>query len=397
MRKTILFISAIHLFIGCATYKYKKQGFVNNDDYFTEIPFTYKNGFILLPVTIEGETFNFLLDTGAELNLIDPTIAGKLNLKILKKGTISNGKDSQNKIERVEIDKIYIGGIEFEETVAMIWDISKFSKYMSCEKIDGFIGNNLMRKSNWQIDYQKKIIRIADSSNKFEVSENHKKIKINSGTVGNVYLNLKIGEKYKDFTFDTGFNGFAQTGDTTLLKNTPSIKKIGITGANFTGSKKGITYLKMMETFTLNGHRFKSPTYFLIKPENSSVLGNEFFENYTLTIDWTNDYLILDASKEYDLKKLDMYEVGFFPDFEKGMITIANIYEKSDFKDTIKPKSKVLRINNIDLVELAQKDKLCDFWSSGWEGIREKDVLHIVLEQGGKQQTFKIQKITHDW
>lgn len=397
MRKIIILLSFLYLITGCATYKYKKQGFVNDTNYFKEIPFTYENGFILLPVTIEGKVFNFILDTGAELNLIDPTIVGELNLKKLKRGTISNGKDAQNKIRRVEIDSISIGGIEFEKTVAMIWDISKFSKYMSCKKIDGFIGNNLMRKSNWQIDYQKKIIRIADSSGKFEVSKNHQKIKMNSGIVGNVHLNLKIGEKLKDFTLDTGFNGFAQTGDTTLLQNTSSIKKIGITGANFKGSKKGATYYKMLDTFSIANHAFKSPTYFLIKPDNSSVLGNEFFENYRVTIDWTNDNFILDEPKKYNLNYSDMYEVSFFPDFENGAIIIAGIHDKSSLLGAIKPKSRVLKINDIDLVKLDEEGKLCEFWSEEWKDFRKVDVLKVIIEHDGKTQEIEVKKINQSW
>ncbi|MFD0798423.1 retropepsin-like aspartic protease [Maribacter chungangensis] len=398
MRKTILIISLVQLLFSCSTIKYKKQGFVSNQDYIKEIQFKYHNGFVLLPVTIQGKEYNFLLDTGAELNLIDPTIVADLNLKKLKNGTISNGDDSEGNIGRVEIAAIDIGGIKFQETVAMIWDISKFSKYISCDKVDGFIGNNLMRKSNWQIDYQRKVIRITDSSKRFDISDNHKKIKLNSGAVGNVYLNLKIGEKHKNFTLDTGFNGFLQTGDTTLLQNAPSILKIGLTGANFSGAKQGATFYKKLETFKISKYTFKSPSYFLVKPGNSSIMGNEFFENYLVTIDWDNDYLILDQNDEIDdLQLPNLYEIGFFPDFEKGIVTVANIYENSRLKGEIKSKTQILKINNLDLVQLAQQDKLCEFWSTGWEALITNDILKIVIDEDGKHRTIEVQKIKDAW
>ena len=147
MNNRIIAFFIIILLSSCVTYNYKKQGFVTKKEYLKEIPFTYENGFIFIPVTIQEKEYNFLLDTGAELNLIAPTISSELNVKHLKKGTVSNGSDSVKKVERVQINSIKIAGIEFQETVSLIWDVSKFGKYIRCKKIDGIIGNNLMRKT----------------------------------------------------------------------------------------------------------------------------------------------------------------------------------------------------------------------------------------------------------
>ncbi|MBK8636530.1 MAG: aspartyl protease family protein [Saprospiraceae bacterium] len=100
--------------------------------------------------------YNFLFDTGAELNIFDPLIVDSLNLKKLKKGTISNGKNSNSGIQRVEINNIEIGGVQFFETVGMVWDMTKVANLVGCVKIDGIISNNLMRKAIWQIDYKNK-------------------------------------------------------------------------------------------------------------------------------------------------------------------------------------------------------------------------------------------------
>ena len=397
MNSRIIAFFLIILLSSCVTYKYKKQGFVTKKEYLKEIPFTYENGFIFIPVTIQEKEYNFLLDTGAELNLIAPTISSELNVKQLKKGTVSNGSDSVKKVERVQINSIQIAGIEFQETVSLIWDVSKFGKYIRCKKIDGIIGNNLMRKANWQIDYQKQIIRITDNNESFEISDNSKKIKMNSENVGNVKFNLKIGLKTKYFTFDTGFNGFIQTGDTTLLKDTPSITKVGIKGFNFTGAKQGETHFKKLDSFQINERLFKKPSYLLIKPGNSSLLGNDFYENYIITIDWKNDYLILDKTEKIDTILPNIYEVGFFTDYENSTVTVANIYDKSKLVGKIKPNSKVLKINNIDLVELKRTGKFCDFWKKEWKTLITDDILKIVVESDGIQQTVEINKIKTPW
>ncbi|MGJ8760985.1 MAG: retropepsin-like aspartic protease [Polaribacter sp.] len=397
MNNRIIAFFIIILLSSCVTYNYKKQGFVTKKEYLKEIPFTYENGFIFIPVTIQEKEYNFLLDTGAELNLIAPAISSELNVKQLKKGTVSNGSDSVKKVERVQINSIKIAGIEFRETVSLIWDVSKFGKYIRCKKIDGIIGNNLMRKANWQIDYQKQTIRITDNSERFEISSNSKKVKMNSEEVGNIHFNLKIGQKSNYFTFDTGFNGFIQTGDTTLLKNNPSITKVGIKGFNFTGAKQGETHFKKLDSFQINEQLFKRPSYLLIKPGNSSLLGNDFYENYIITIDWKNDYLILDKTEKLDSILPNIYEVGFFTDYENNTVTVANIYDKSKLVGKIKPNSKVLKINNIDLIELKITGKFCDFWKKEWKTLITNDILKIVIESDGIQQTVEINKIKTPW
>ncbi len=88
-----------------------------------------------------------------------------------------------------------------------------------------------------------------------------------------------------------------------------------------------------------------------------------------------------------------MYEVGFFPDYEKGIIILANVYEKSPLIDKIKPQSQVMKINNIDLVEYGQSGELCEFWSKEWKAIGKSETINIILEYDGVQQKIEVNKI----
>ena len=389
-------IMLILILSSCATYKYKKQGFVETENYDVEISFKNDQNFIFIPVVIQGKSYNFLLDTGAELNIIDHTIARELDFKNLKKGMVSSGNTSVSGNQRVEINTIEIGGIEFQNTVGMIWDVSNFSKYIRCERIDGIIGNNLMRKANWQIDYQNQTIRITDNIDNLPLSNNSKKIPMNAGEVGNIYLQLEINQQTMPFTFDTGYNGFAQTGDMSLMRETV-FTKVGIKGANFAGSSEGSTHYVKIKDFKINDLTFQSPSHFLIKLNNSSILGNEFFKNYRITIDWDNDNLILDKHDGFEIKEPRVYEVSFFTDFEKGIVTIGSIDAKSILFETIKPKSKVLKINNVDLIELERNGALCSFWSEEWQGIKSSDMLMVTLEEGGLERQIEVKMIKNAW
>lgn len=395
-KRIIVLISVILLFSNCVTSKYKQKGFVTNKEYSKEISFEYINGFIFIPVTIENKEYKFLLDTGAELNLIDPKIANQLNLKPLKKGTISNAKESEKRISRVEISNINIGGIDFHQTAGIIWDISKFSDLIGCVKIDGLIGNNLMRKSNWQINYQNKTIKISDKIDNFNISSNVKKTIMNSGNYGNVIFDVTIRDKTKRFTFDTGFNGFMQTGETDILENEKYLTQIGLTGANFNGKKDGETYYNKLETFSLNGIEFKSPKLLSVKTNSSSVLGNEFYENFILTIDWQNDLLYFDPQKNIEFIEPALFEVSIYADYGKNEILVSSIYKESKLLKEIKPHSKVLFINDID-VSSFKKDELCDFWDNEWTNLKKLDELNITVSLEENTQKLTIKKIKNEW
>ena len=122
-------------------------------------------------------------------------------------------------------------------------------------------------------------------------------------------------------------------------------------------------------------------------------MGNAFFENYTITLDWDNDNLILDKVNDYGFSNSPIFEVGFFADLEKGIVTIANIYEKSELFGKIQPNTKVLEINNIDLISLQEAGQLCEFWHKKWNQFSKNDELNLVVETNGTPESLKVKKI----
>ncbi len=380
------------VFYSCSTIRYKKQGFVSGKDFFKEIPFTYFKEFIIVPVKIENKEYNFLFDTGAELNIIDPKVANELNLKLLKKSTITSDKESEKNISMVELKNINIGGINFQESVGMIWDLSNFTKLIGCIRIDGIIGNNLMRKVNWQINYENRTLQLSDKMEGFKISNKAKKISMNAGDYGNIFFNINIRDKIKKFTFDTGYNGFMQTGDPTVLENETYFTLIGLTGANFNGKKSGEIHYSKVEKFCINGVEFKSPSLLHVKPSNSSILGNQFYENFILTIDWKNDLLYLDPQKEIELSEPKIFEVNISADYGKNEILVGNVYKGSEFFNQIKPHSKVLYINEFK-VNSFKGNELCEFMEKEWVELKKLDELILTIESELNTQKISVKKI----
>ena len=261
-----------------------KNGFVKQKDYFVEIPFNYLNKHIYIEVIISDKKYNFLFDTGCEITTIDPKIANEINYKLVKEISVSGSSIPNQKSSIIKLPNISISNLNYEDIYAMILDLPFMKETAGNKKIDGIIGNNLMRKSKWQIDYAKKVIRISSQIDRFENIQTAKKIELNKKDWGLGYVNIELNDQTHKFIFDLGSSGeftanlsfvkFLKEKDTLIQqdKQTFFVGKIKI--GEIILNNKSITLEKYV----------------------SSLLGNVFFENYMLTIDWDKNILFLNQN-----------------------------------------------------------------------------------------------------
>ncbi|WP_290835770.1 retropepsin-like aspartic protease [Flavobacterium sp.] len=107
---------------------------------------------IIVVVQIDGENYNFIVDTGAPTAL-DNKLVKKLNLtprRIVEAGTGGVQKDS---VGLYILPSLKIKEIEFVNTLFSSVDLGFLSK---CGQIDGILGANIMVNCVWQIDIPKK-------------------------------------------------------------------------------------------------------------------------------------------------------------------------------------------------------------------------------------------------
>ena len=260
-----------------------KKGYVKQKEYFVEIPFNYVNKHIYIEVVISGKKYNFVFDSGYEVTTIDSNIAKEIQYKIIKEVSLSGSSFADQKVTLVELPNIAIASLDFEETYGLLQDLS-FTKKPATQKIDGIIGNNLMRKSKWQIDYVQKVIRISNKIDQFKNLPTAKKIELNNKDWGLGYVAIELNNQKHQFLFDLGSNGeftanhsfvkFLKEKDTLLQqeKQTFPVGKIKIGEIEL--NDKSIT----------------------LEKRAGSLLGNAFFENYLLTIDWDKNILYLNQN-----------------------------------------------------------------------------------------------------
>ncbi len=250
--------------------------------------FSTAKGLVLIPAKIDGEQKNFLFDTGADLTVIQRTTL---------KGDISKIKGaSKRKMElgKEIVESIEIGTINFRNTYAWNGDMKGLKEQIN--NFGGIIGQPIISKANWLINYPLKKIEISNENladNSFQSIEIKRK-----GGVPYTYITLN-GTKYK-VVIDLG---------STSLFNIPKDSKLGkeiLSTYNFRNNER--------ERYTLGGNQTikeKIGILPLIRlgniefenvettVNNSSQLriGMRFFEKCEIYIDNIND--------KYKIKKLD--------------------------------------------------------------------------------------------
>ncbi len=125
-----------------------------------EIPFLFRDGFIWVDVNVSGSDrpLHFLLDSGAQVSVIDCNAAQKLGLKrgrlvtVEGVGTTATGFWPQTLDARA-------GRLQLPRNYLML-DLHTLAEACTNATVDGIIGADFFRDRTVQIDFQKQALRI---------------------------------------------------------------------------------------------------------------------------------------------------------------------------------------------------------------------------------------------
>jgi len=140
------------------------QGSIQQKKYLQKIPYQNIDGKLIVPVIIDGKTYNFIFDTGAPLTISDK-IYKELNLQIITQTEVTDASDRKMGMKCILLPELHLQGITFINTPGFVHHeaSSDFVNLFECFEIDGTIGSNMLRNSAVQIDEKNKHIIIANS------------------------------------------------------------------------------------------------------------------------------------------------------------------------------------------------------------------------------------------
>lgn len=258
-----------------------------------EFPFQFLEGLLWVEVTTPPSTkpLNLLLDTGAEVSVIDLSTARRLGLKLASK-------------VRVRGVNAALTGYWPQKLSATVGDVALPTEYLAldlsglsraCERpVDGLIGADFFRQRAVQIDFLAQKIRVMNPA---EVDENGDALPLETRVCG---MRVKVsvnGDQPKWVRLDTGC--------ATSLQWVTSIIRPEECGTRLA---VGLTKLSIPQTATtveVGGHRFSQvPTGVHQKPlfpGEAGLLGNGLLSRFsTVTIDAKNGRLFLEGRRSAD-------------------------------------------------------------------------------------------------
>lgn len=371
--------------------EWANQGTVANENYNSEIPFRYVDGYIFLDVIQNNKKYNFIFDTGAEATVIDKSIIDEFQYKPFSTSTVSGPVITNEDVKTIALSSIYISDVEFVNIGAVSVDL-KFAKTKFCNKVDGIIGSTLLKKTTWQIDYDKQVIRLSDNISNLIPQQPAYKLDINlpSKGWGTETIDLNIDGYVSKFNFDTGNGREKMVANPSKLKEFKVKDKGSIVEYGF--KKSASDYKFIAESVSLGNLELNNQSVSLQNEVgNNQLLGNRFFENFMVTIDWEKHQVYLEPTKEILADEPIGFEIDFKPNFESNTIEIATGLKSYTKEHKIEEEAILLKVNETDVSNFSHQE-LCDFWNSEWPKITDAEKLNIVISQKGKSKEIVLTK-----
>lgn len=365
------------------------NGNVIGKKYFEEISVQLVHQKIIVPVVINGKTYQFLLDTGAP-NIISKKVLAELNLQTTGEVKVSDANNQQQKTEVAVIPSMQIGTLIFENQVALVYDLDNHN-VLSCFGIDGFIGSNLLRNSVIKISKNDKKIIISNDIKNLNPQIKPTKIKL-VGSQKAPYIQFDFLEDNKlvasDLVLiDTGMDGVYEMSNRNFkkfehLKNFQVLgKSTGASGIGlFGGGKSNDHTLLKVDSGKLNNTLIDN-LIINTTDDNNSRIGLDFLNYGDLIIDFKGKNAYFEFGNTITLKeKSPKYESTVI----EGNYVIGFVWDKK-YAEIMSFGDEIISIDSNKIAEmnlcqiLGLKSILKDKTSYNLEIKNKENQIHTIL------------------
>ena len=356
-----------------------RYGRVSHQEIKETVEIEIHNKLIFVPISIRGKKYRFLFDTGAPFS-ISNELQKDNNYKILSKGNIVDSDHNRKKVNWAQVDSISVGNVLFINQTAFVGDF-KANPILRCLEIDGIIGSNLIRHSNWTIDQELKTLSLFASVEK-KAMEKCIAVPFKTDFQYNIFIDVNIGQaKVKNILVDYGSNGSMALSNEifTTLKDRNIIrapllekgsKQSGIIG-NPIALNREITY---SDSVKINNQKLNNV---LIQTGKTVSIGNDLLSRFQVTIDWDHKHLFLTKlPKVIDRAGLAGFRLGY--SMEKGVYIQSVIENSNAYKSGIRPNMSVVKIDDLDF---ERGNDFCDLVSYK---LRNEIFLQLINSTGQK-------------
>ncbi len=258
--------------------------------------FEFHRNLIFFPARLNGKLGNFILDTGAPTLLINSRQAGQVG------NTTGYGAGGAVQLTHQKVESLEFGGQQLSKQWALALDLRAMEQRTG-RRIDGFVGHDLLTRSELRIDYLRQEFSLLKSSRK----------PLHNGSKPDHVLDLdfsdhlpvvklEVGKKLLRFILDTGASAnLIDQRYATLAA--PSPRKMNIQGLDGNNADYAIVELLDVESLELSAKQRAFVSMDLDHLQSSGeqsiagILGSAFLDQYVVGIDYRRRKLYLWKAK----------------------------------------------------------------------------------------------------
>jgi predicted aspartyl protease len=359
------------------------QGSINLKEYYEVIPYETEIGKIILPVTINNKTYRFLLDTGAP-NLFSTELLKEINVAEGDSINVNDANNQDQKMKFAVVPQLKIGNLVFENQAGLIYNFEEHN-LLSCYKIDGFIGSNLLRNSIIKMNGANKTIIITNKIKSLKIDKKPIKMKL-YGNQKSPFVELKFvgknNEKASDMVLvDTGMDGLYDMSKRayTIFENSKIFEALytatgigdsGLFGAGDSSEQK----LLEIENANLNQQIINNIMVSTTSDDNSRI-GLDFLKYGDITLDFLNKKFYFESPKTIDVKEKTP---KFYTSVQNDKVVVGLVWDEK-LKLLMNTGDEVISADQINISDMS----LCDFLrlKKEWKN-KESYILKLKNKEG---------------
>jgi len=375
------------------------QGSIIQKKYLEKIPYQNIDGKIVVPVTINGKMYNFIIDTGASLAISDQLFK-ELNLPIIGQNEIIDASGRIKEAKIISLPELHLQGITFIDTPGCVFheESSDFYNLLECFGIDGIIGSNMLRNSVIQFDDRSKLVII--SNNFFKIPKKKvvkaQKMELSPSSHPFITIGLHIEQNVGDFVlFDTGSSEFYSMSMYTYnwLNDRADVSKIAEGEGSFSWSFHGISenqqYLLLnIQKFHLRNKIFND----VIVTTNNTIshIGSQLLQYGKTSLDYKKKFFYFEPFDNLNTDELSERPWAILPGFQNEKLVVGIIWDKT-LETQINFGDEILSIDGSSIENMA----LCDYMKldSLEKPFSEKRILELRDIKTGEVKKVEINRM----
>ena len=289
------------------------------------------NGAVVIPVLINGNSLNFLLDTGSESSVVGIGVIERLKLEEQGQGK-GLGNYALRSVGSVLVKRIQIANVELNSQVLEVADLTPLSRAAGVH-IDGVLGNDILRSSPFKLNYSQQSMTFGPL---LQLGDLGTPIQLNK--VGaQFFVPITLVSSHRELLVDTGTNSTNLSWSTWEQLSQVWTPKSVIDGV--VSSEGSTALLVCMDSARIGSIEVNNQAVRVQNPTNTGVfaeagfgglLGSDFWRQFEVTFDLGRGMLYLKLDPGFESDPYKYVTIGIqFAEGPSGAFTVVSVWKNS--------------------------------------------------------------------